>query len=662
MDARRTVREDRAVKRNLLVGFLLVLVAVASFLYAPGRGQQRSTPTATAAAPEAPPGAGLPRPRSAPQAHRRTLRWSSGARQAIHVGSARAVPVAADEVGHLEGQVRSSATGAGVARAELSFAAGDELHTTTADEQGRFRFAPPTEGSYELAVVAAEGFLPFAPEWGHSPVIFTATRGNAIAGATIYLAPAADYLGRVVDPTGEPVAGAMVVRLGASPSAQQLVRLPRHFRTDEQGFFHFTAPDYAVLEARRAPWSPGRGVVDWATQLTRAMLIRMGPKQPPAPGQATITGTVTDPQGSGVPDALVVARFEPDRPASPEARLNPGGRAVADETGSFTIYGLDPGRYTVVASASGLAADTRRGVGAPEKQLRLTLGSGGALVGTVRSAAEAAPIPSFAVVVARSVGPLEREVVTAESTFDPAGGYEIPALPEGDYEVTVRAAGFAEADWRAVHVDAGGTSRADFSLDGGGSIAGRVLDATSGQPIGDAAVSVEKQLGLGAGALPLRTSVRTDERGHFRLDGLRPGQVTLLVGAPGHHGKVAARLPVTAGQQTGPVTIELSPTEQDEQPRIELVGIGAVLAIDDDTLVIGQLIDGGGAAAAGLAVGDGIVAVDGVPVTDLGFAGSVDRIRGPEGTTVVLTIRRAAAAEGEDPIQPVVVERTRIRG
>jgi C-terminal processing protease CtpA/Prc len=38
--------------------------------------------------------------------------------------------------------------------------------------------------------------------------------------------------------------------------------------------------------------------------------------------------------------------------------------------------------------------------------------------------------------------------------------------------------------------------------------------------------------------------------------------------------------------------------------------------------------------------GDVVMRVEGQPVTELGFSGAVDAIRGPEGTLVVLTVRR----------------------
>jgi C-terminal processing protease CtpA/Prc len=54
-----------------------------------------------------------------------------------------------------------------------------------------------------------------------------------------------------------------------------------------------------------------------------------------------------------------------------------------------------------------------------------------------------------------------------------------------------------------------------------------------------------------------------------------------------------------------------------------------------------NVIPGGGGAEVGLVPGDAILSIDGVATVELGFAGAVERIRGPEGTTVALVVRRA---------------------
>jgi C-terminal processing protease CtpA/Prc len=68
-----------------------------------------------------------------------------------------------------------------------------------------------------------------------------------------------------------------------------------------------------------------------------------------------------------------------------------------------------------------------------------------------------------------------------------------------------------------------------------------------------------------------------------------------------------------------------------------------------------MVVPGGGAADAGLVPGDQILAIDGTPVARLGYEGSIGVIRGPEGTTVVLRLRR----DGRE--SDVVAMRKRVR-
>lgn len=64
----------------------------------------------------------------------------------------------------------------------------------------------------------------------------------------------------------------------------------------------------------------------------------------------TIGGTVVDPQGDGVPGAVVF--LGGDSPPHPDIA------AVTDARGSFRFGGLGPGRYTVVVNAAGYATGT----------------------------------------------------------------------------------------------------------------------------------------------------------------------------------------------------------------------------------------------------------------------------------------------------------------
>jgi carboxyl-terminal processing protease len=92
-----------------------------------------------------------------------------------------------------------------------------------------------------------------------------------------------------------------------------------------------------------------------------------------------------------------------------------------------------------------------------------------------------------------------------------------------------------------------------------------------------------------------------------------------------------------------------------ELPALELTGIGAVITAKGDILLIGKVLKGNGAEAAGLVTGDVIVTVDGEGVADLGFQGSIQHIRGPEGSTVELGVLKQGAGE------PVLVDVQRMR-
>jgi C-terminal processing protease CtpA/Prc len=106
------------------------------------------------------------------------------------------------------------------------------------------------------------------------------------------------------------------------------------------------------------------------------------------------------------------------------------------------------------------------------------------------------------------------------------------------------------------------------------------------------------------------------------------------------------------------VSVELTPAAEGEEPRVELAGIGVVLQIAGDGLRVARVAPGGGAAEVGIAAGDEILFVDGRPVAEVGFKGAIDMIRGPEGSTVILGMRRA----GEGPVVPVPVPRRLVRG
>ncbi|MBD3208321.1 MAG: PDZ domain-containing protein [Candidatus Nealsonbacteria bacterium] len=77
-------------------------------------------------------------------------------------------------------------------------------------------------------------------------------------------------------------------------------------------------------------------------------------------------------------------------------------------------------------------------------------------------------------------------------------------------------------------------------------------------------------------------------------------------------------------------------------------GVGMEIGIRDGELQVVAPLEGTPAKEAGLRPGDRILRVDGEPTTDMTLDEAVDAIRGPEGTTVTLTVYRESWKESRD--------------
>ncbi|MGB5697112.1 MAG: carboxypeptidase-like regulatory domain-containing protein, partial [Polyangiales bacterium] len=128
-------------------------------------------------------------------------------------------------------------------------------------------------------------------------------------------------------------------------------------------------------------------------------------------------------------------------------------------------------------------------------------------------------------------------VLLAGSGFWPAqtrqsgadGRFHWPDIPAGIYELRVSKGRLVAPTIEGLILEAGARRAFGIQLAPGWTIAGQVLDASTGEPIGDAEVTVTREtLGL------YTRSVRTDERGRFELGGVVGDEQSLYVGAPGY--------------------------------------------------------------------------------------------------------------------------------
>jgi carboxyl-terminal processing protease len=74
-------------------------------------------------------------------------------------------------------------------------------------------------------------------------------------------------------------------------------------------------------------------------------------------------------------------------------------------------------------------------------------------------------------------------------------------------------------------------------------------------------------------------------------------------------------------------------------------GVGMVLGVKDKKLLVVSPIDGTPAQKAGIKSGDQIVKIDGEDTKDMSVEEAANKIRGPEGTKIVLSILRSGEAE-----------------
>jgi hypothetical protein len=545
--------------------------------------------------------------------------------------------------GSVEGQVVSALDGRGIAGAELTFALGGATLSVITAGQGAFRFAPAESGSYQLVLLSAPGHAAHDPAAGDSPVAFALRAGERIRGVRLALRPLRLCEGTVVDPAGGPVAGAQVFAydLGrASP--------PVPASTDQQGRFEVQRFDGGFVEARHHDRVARVSVSDAHAapcQLRLELVARA-----PAPDVA-IAGRIERADGQPIGKVWVEAWANP---VVERVDYHPFAWALAGEDGRFELRPLEPVRYQVHASGTAGPLTGAHDVRGGTRDLVLRVPSSGRLRGQVKERGSGTPVASFSVVLSRQELYRGMRPDRVFTRYDARGTFELADLPAGVYRAVAVADGRAPSEEQTVEIlpDPAPAAELSFALAAGGRLHGRVSDRSNGQPLSDVWVSLEGQEAVPS--VPLRTQTVTGADGRFELRGLADGPLTLLVSAPRHDGRLVANLQMKDGRDLGPVLVDLAPLPDGHKPRLEFSGIGAVLAPEGDVLVLGKLTPEGGAARAGLQPGDRIVAVDGRPVARMdGLREAVGLIRGPEGTSVLLRIRRGS----DQQLADVIVQR-----
>src|SRR5438105_1327807 len=280
----------------------------------------------------------------------------------------------------------------------------------------------------------------------------------------------------------------------------------------------------------------------------------------------------------------------------------------------------------------------------------------GSLRGRVFDARTGAPVVAFAIALWRRDGIALSRMLAPASFIHAFGAYEITDLDPGTYEATAMAAGYAWSGYAVAQVDTSPV-QTDFALRAGARIEGIVTEDTTRRPIAGAVISLEGRRAVAPNlpVAPLSPEAETGADGRFTLEQVPPDAMSLYARKEGYLTRIVTLGPLPEEGDYPPVAIGLTPRVSGDDASVELTGIGAVLEARREWLAIVGVVAGGGAADAGLVPSDQILAIDGTPVARLGYERAIGVIRGPEGTTVVLRVRR----DGRE--SDFVVTRKRVR-
>jgi protocatechuate 3,4-dioxygenase beta subunit len=391
------------------------------------------------------------------------------------------------------------------------------LHRTEAAGDGSFRLGVPVSGEeWTAAVVVLKA--------GHGPGGEEINAPGRTTGLRLALTRPSSVAGRVVDRSGQPVAGVQVrvrwaVRLDQDGVLSLEAAGPYAF-TDERGRFRLAPiPDRAslALAAEHPHFAPGVSSPRDAFAGSDDVLLSLAPL-------GSLSGRVVDEEGQPVPGVTVRC----------ENRVGAPREARTDGDGRFQFGGLRAGNYVLQAASPGPQTDRvtdLQGVMLPEggqahcPDLRIV--RAGEVSGRLTDE-KGQPLAGVEISARREVELAPRMFTQGDSPSARTGAdgsYRL-RLPPGQWQVRAELypeGALGEDEHRpepGVRVAAGENTHLDLTLPAPVRLRARVLDA-DGRPVAGAWVQVNK------GGL-LETH-RTDDAGRFGVLHLAPTQAARLL-------------------------------------------------------------------------------------------------------------------------------------
>jgi membrane-associated protease RseP (regulator of RpoE activity) len=228
----------------------------------------------------------------------------------------------------------------------------------------------------------------------------------------------------------------------------------------------------------------------------------------------------------------------------------------------------------------------------------------------------------------------------AVALTDDTGTYTLRDIPPGWAEISVSHPEHADGTLR-VEIRPTGRNERPFEVEPIDLVQGGAVEGIVVRPDGTPVMGARVGIGaipayLPVGALPAGMT-NTDQRGGFKLPGIRPGRITVGAYAAGiGHGE-AHDVEVVAERTTSDVRVVLDQKSSDEEPPMT-ASVAITLGERAGAVFISQVAVGSEAERGGLRPGDVVVAIDGRPPSSP--ADARQRLNGPHNSDVLVEVRR----------------------
>ncbi len=277
-----------------------------------------------------------------------------------------------------------------------------------------------------------------------------------------------------------------------------------------------------------------------------------------------MTGRISGPDGAGLYNAVIEV-------TSYETVQISRGSGTTDKDGYFKICDLAEGNFMLIARATGFSDYRMTRVSLTDTP-QITMERQGGVMGSVVTIEDGQPVTDFRAIV-RSVAPGSTaygRTVSQGPFKNEEGTFELQGLEAGTYAVQIEAPGYAPTYSDTFVVTLGLiTPDVRVEVGQGGSLSGRLVNATTGEPVSGALVETYDNnfvsnifTDMLGGLVPRTTTLRktrTDKDGSFTLELMAATTYQLQVDHEDFPRKLIKDIQVREGMDEDLGTIRMAP-------------------------------------------------------------------------------------------------------